>query len=392
MKLPEQLNDAIKHYQEGAATAAERQLVEDFYASFGQESTEVDVSVTGSREILEAASLAQVQARIAQQQAVTEAPVVRMSLYKKLAVAAAVIVVASGLYWWFRSTPGQPAQPPIAITDAAPGGNKAVLTLADGSQITLRDAANGMLASQDGVQVIKLDSGRLTYSLPTDREGKGEAVYNTLSTPRGGQYQLSLPDGTKVWLNASSSIRYPVAFTGAERKVEVTGEAYFEVTKNPQQPFVVVADKAAIRVLGTHFNIMAYPEEKAMQTTLLEGSVNVEMVPARVGSSRQSAMLKPGQQGVLVHASGALSVREVDTEEVVAWIHGQLSMKYADVAAFMRQVSRWYDVDVVFEGEVSAMSFSGSINRMVNLSLVLKALNDNGLQVTLVNGKLIVKQ
>lgn len=393
MKLPEQLNDAIKHYQEGVATAAERQLVEDFYASFGQESTEVDVSVTGSRETLEAASLAQVQARIAQQQAVTEAPVVGMSLYKKLAVAAAVIVVASGLYWWFRSTPVQPAQPPIAITDAAPGGNKAVLTLADGSQITLRDAANGMLASQDGVQVVKLDSGRLTYSLPTGREGKGEEpVYNTLSTPRGGQYQLSLPDGTKVWLNASSSIRYPVAFTGAERKVEVTGEAYFEVTKNPQQPFIVVADKAAIRVLGTHFNIMAYPEEKAMQTTLLEGSVKVETVPARVGSSRQSAMLKPGQQGVLVHASGALSVREVDTEEAVAWVHGQLSMKYADVAAFMRQVSRWYDVDVVFEGEVPAMSFSGSINKMVNLSLVLKALNDNGLQVTLVNGKLIVKQ
>ncbi|NII29063.1 DUF4974 domain-containing protein [Pseudoflavitalea sp. X16] len=385
MKLSEQLNDAIKHYQEGVATAAERQLVEAFYASFGQESTEVEVSVTGSRETLETASLAQVQARIAQQQVVAEAPVVKIPLYKKLAVAAAVIVVASGLYWWFKPTSVQPAQQPIAVTDAAPGGNKAVLTLADGSQVTLRDAANGMLANQGGVQVIKLDSGRLTYSLPTGREGKREVVYNTLSTPRGGQYQLSLPDGTKVWLNASSSIRYPVAFTGAERKVEVTGEVYFEVTKKPQQPFIVVANKAAIRVLGTHFNIMAYPEEKAMQTTLLEGSLRVE-------SNDKKALLKPGQQGVLVHASGALSVREVDTEEAVAWVRGQLSMKYVDVAAFMRQVSRWYDVDVVFEGEVPAMSFSGSINRMVNLSLVLKALNDNGLHATLVNGKLIVKQ
>lgn len=385
MKLPEQLNDAIKHYQEGVATAAERQLVEDFYASFREESTEVDVSVTGTRETLEKASLAQVQARIAQQQAMPEVRVVKIPLYKKLAVAAAVIVAAAGLYWWFKPTP--PAQQPIAVTDAAPGGNKAVLTLADGSQITLRDAGNGMLANQDGVLVIKFDSGRLTYSssIPPGREGQGEAVYNTLSTPRGGQYQLSLPDGTKVWLNASSSIRYPVAFTGAERKVEVTGEVYFEVTKNPQQPFVVVANRAAIRVLGTHFNVMVYPEEKAIQTTLLEGAVRVE-------SNDRQVLLKPGQQGVLIHASGALSVREVDTEEVVAWVHGQLSMKYVDVAAFMRQVSRWYDVDVVFEGEVPAMSFSGSINKMVNLSLVLKALNDNGLHVTLENGKLIVKQ
>lgn len=384
MKLPEQLDDAIRHYQEGVATAAERQLVEDFYASFGQESTEVDVPVTGTRETLEKDSLAQIQARIAQQRAATEAPVVKMAMYKKLAVAAAVIVVASGLYWWFRSTSGQPVQQPIVVTDAAPGGNKAVLTLADGSQIALRDAGNGTLANQDGVQVIKLDSGRLAYIAAN--VVSSTTAYNTLSTPRGGQYQLSLPDGTKVWLNASSSIRYPVAFTGAERKVEVTGEVYFVVSPGGKKmPFIVVANKAAIKVLGTHFNIMAYPEEKAIQTTLLEGSLRVE-------SNDRQALLQPGQQGVLVHASGALSVREVDVQEVVAWVHGQLSMKYVDVAAFMRQVSRWYDVDVVFEGEVPAMSFSGSINKMVNLSLVLKALNDNGLHVTLVNGKLIVKQ
>lgn len=384
MKLPEQLDDAIRHYQEGVATAAERQLVEDFYASFGQESTEVDVPVTGTRETLEKDSLAQIQARIAQQRAATEAPVVKMAMYKKLAVAAAVIVVASGLYWWFRSTSGQPVQQPIVVTDAAPGGNKAVLTLADGSQIALRDAGNGTLANQDGVQVIKLDSGRLAYIAAN--VVSSTTAYNTLSTPRGGQYQLSLPDGTKVWLNASSSIRYPVAFTGAERKVEVTGEVYFEVSPGGKKmPFIVVANKAAIKVLGTHFNIMAYPEEKAIQTTLLEGSLRVE-------SNDRQALLQPGQQGVLVHASGALSVREVDVQEVVAWVHGQLSMKYVDVAAFMRQISRWYDVDVVFEGEVPAMSFSGSINKMVNLSLVLKALNDNGLHVTLVNGKLIVKQ
>lgn len=390
MKLSEQLNEAILHYQQGVATAAEKKLVEDLYASFEQENTIVDVGITGDRTHLEKESLALIQARIAQQRNIAPAPVITMHILKKLSIAVAVlIIVTAGMYWWLKPSPTQPL-PPIAKTDAAPGGNKAVLTLSDGRNIVLHDMANGTLTSQDGVQILKPDSGRLVYTMAST--AGNTVAYNTLATPRGGQYQLSLPDGTKVWLNAGSSIRYPVAFNSAERKVEITGEAYFEVAHDKTKPFYVTLPSqpggpagATIRVLGTHFNIMAYKEEMNIQTTLLEGALRVE-------GSIQQALLKPGQQGVLTNTTGALTVREVDTREAVAWMHGQLSMKYIDVAAFMRQLSRWYDVDVVFEGEVPNMSFSGSISKTINLSLVLQALNDNGLHVSLVNGKLIVKK
>lgn len=388
MKLSDQLNEAILHYQQGVATAAEKQLVEDFYSSFDQDNTIVDVGITGDRNNLEKESLALIQARIAQQRDIT--PVVRMRPLKKLGIAAAVlIIVTAGMYWWLKPSPTQPA-PPIAKTDVAPGGNKAVLTLSDGRQIVLHDMANGTLASQDGVQILKPDSGQLVYE--TGGAAGNTVAYNTLATPRGGQYQLSLPDGTKVWLNAGSSIRYPVVFNGTERNVEITGEAYFEVARNPHQPFIVQTENAAIRVLGTHFNVNAYKDEETIKTTLLEGSVKIVKGETQNGKE-ESGVLKPGQQAVLSRANSQLTIHNSpDPDEEVAWLHGQLSMKYIDVAAFMRQVSRWYDVDVVFEGEVPKMSFSGSISKTVNLSLVLKALNDNGLYVSLVNGKLIVKK
>jgi transmembrane sensor len=390
MKLPEQLNEAILHYQQGVATAAEKKLVEDFYMSFEQENAIVDVGITGDRHHLEKESLALIQARIEQQRTIASAPVVTMRTLKKLGIAAAVlIIVTAGIYWWLKPSPTQPA-PPIAKTDMAPGGNKAVLTLSDGRKIVLHDMANGTLTSEGGVQILKPDSGRLVY---TNTYAAGNTVvYNMLATPRGGQYQLSLPDGTKVWLNAGSSIRYPIAFNGAARHVEITGEAYFEVAplqlrSGQNMPFIVnVNNTTTVEVKGTHFNVNAYKDEEDTKVTLLEGSVKV----AAIGN-RQSAILKPGEQSVFI-ADSRFTIHDVDVEQAVAWMHGQLSMKYIDVAAFMRQISRWYDVDVVFEGEVPKMSFSGSINRTVNLSLVLKALNDNGLHVSLVKGKLIVKK
>jgi transmembrane sensor len=407
MKLSDQLNEAILHYQQGVATAAEKQLVADFYSSFDQDNTIVNVGITGDRNTLEKESLALIQTRIAQQRDI--APVVRMRPLKKLGIAAAVLLtITAGMYWWLKPSPTQPL-PPIAKTDVAPGGNKAVLTLSDGRQIVLNDMANGTLASQDGVQIMKADSGRLVYE--TDGDEANTVAYNTLATPRGGQYQLSLPDGSKVWLNAGSSIRYPVVFNGAERNVEITGEAYFEVTPSispkgggKKIPFIVNilpsfggAGGGRVEVLGTHFNVNAYNDEEAVRTTLLEGSVKVtNRETANVKRERPnelSAVLKPGEQAVLSRANSQLTIHNSpDPDEAVAWIYGQISMKNITVRELMRQVSRWYDVDVVFEGEVPKMSFSGSISKTVNLSLVLKALNDNGLHVSLVNGKLIVKK
>lgn len=395
MKLSDELNEAILHYQQGVATAAEKQLVEDFYSSFDQDNTIVDVGITGDRNNLEKESLALIQARIAQQRNI--APVVRMHPLKKPGIAAAVlIIVTAAMYWWLKPLPSQPL-PPIAKTDVAPGGNKAVLTLADGRQIVLNDMANGTLASQDGVQILKADSGQLVY-LPAEASAKAgvpsPSNWNTLATPRGGQFQLSLPDGTKVWLNAGSSIRYPVVFNSVERKVEITGEAYFEVVKDTKKPFLVNIPGGTVEVLGTHFNVNAYDDEEAVRTTLLEGSVKMRqwsMVNGQI-KTESEAKLKPGEEAVMADNSPLTIHHSPDVEQAVAWLHGELSMKYIDVAAFMRQVSRWYDVDVVFEGEVPKMSFSGSLSKMVNLSLIVKALNDNGLHVSLVNGKLIVKK
>ncbi|QEH40099.1 FecR family protein [Chitinophaga sp. XS-30] len=364
MNLPEDINQAIEHYNAGVATAAERKLLQEFYASFETESTEVDADTLAGRAQLEAQSLAYIHMRIRKART--------FSIYKKLAVAAAVLAIAAIAYFWFRPSP-----PALQLADHAPGTLKATLTLANGAQIALDDAANGHLAEQNGVKIMKVDSGRLAYAQPSANSGM--LAYNILSTPRGGQYQVDLPDGTRAWLNAASSIRYPVAFSGEERRVEITGEVYFEVAGNAGQPFVVKAREAMVEVLGTRFNVMAYKEEPAIQTTLLEGAV-------RIGQT----VLKPGQQGAL-GVTGVWAVREVDTRQATAWLHGQLSMKYLDVAAFMRQVSRWYDVDVVFEGNIPEMSFSGSISRSVHLSLVIKALNDNGLPVEWTNGKLIVK-
>ena len=417
MKLSEQLNEAILHYQQGVATAAEKKLVEDLYASFEQENTIVDIGITGDRNHLEKESLALIQARIAQQRNVAPAPVASMHMLKKLSIAAAVLIlITAGLYWWLQPSPRQPA-PPITKTDAAPGSNKAVLTLSDGRQLVLHDMANGTLTSQDGVQISKRDSGRLVYTMAG---AAGNTVaYNMLATPRGGQYQLVLPDGTKVWLNAGSSIRYPVAFNGAERKVEITGEAYFEVSPLPASPkgrgkkipFIVIlpsfggAGGGQVEVLGTHFNINAYDDEPTIKTTLLEGSV--KMVSQSAIGNRQSAMvhemaavLKPGEQAELTRANSRFTIadsrltinRSPDLEQTIAWVHGEISMKNITVKELMRQISRWYDVDVVFEGEAPNLSFSGSISKTINLSLVLNALNDNGLHASLVNGKLIVKK
>lgn len=309
-------------------------------------------------------------------------------IYMRRITAAAVVIAIAAAIWLFGPRPAVTTKvKDNTVAHLTPGGNKATLTLADGTAIVLDSAANGLLSNQQGIRVIKLKSGQLSY-----QNGKGDIrsdvpVWNTLSTPRGGQYQLTLPDGTQVWLNAASSIRYPVAFNSQERKVEVTGEVYFEVAKEVARPFRVSSGAEQVEVLGTSFNMMAYHDEPAMQTTLIDGKIKVS---APASGNIQPVVLSPGQQAQT--GTAAFAVREVDGEQVVAWVHGNLSMKYQNVAALMRQISRWYDIDVVFEGPVPEMTFSGSFSRMVNLNQVLEALNGNGIHASVENGKLIVRR
>lgn len=326
-----------------------------------------------------------------------EAPVRRMIFWRRLtAVAAIVLLVGVGI--WFgvvRTSPKELVTNDKKTTltkDVAPGGNKAILTLGDNSTIVLDNAANGQLAQEGTTNVMKSKDGLISYS-PTGGAGRGAVSWNTLTTPRGGQYQLVLPDGSKVWLNAASSIKFPSLFTGNERKVEMTGEAYFEVaTLQPfdyrsgrsgqKMPFkVTIPGGAAVEVLGTHFNINAYDDEDVMKTTLLEGSVKVRqwsMVNGQSSSAKDadfSVVLKPGEQAVQTRVHSPFTIdHSPDLDQVMAWKNGLFHFENVDIKAVMRQISRWYDIEVEYKGAISNEPLIIEIPRNTNLSDVLKVL------------------
>jgi transmembrane sensor len=262
---------------------------------------------------------------------------------------------------------------PILKNDVAPGGNKAILTLADGSSIVLDSASNGTLGQQGNIKIIKLDNGLLAYSVNGKQLTENdEAFYNTISTPRGGQYQITLADGTMVWLNAASSIRFPVLFTGTQRKVEITGEVYFEVAKNKTMPFKVKATSSEIEVLGTHFNVNAYEDEATTKTTLLEGSIKVSTA-SFVSNTQTTKFLQPGQQASSSNDGKINILSNADLEETMAWKNGRFQFKSTDLKSMLRQIARWYDVDVEYRGNVD-LHFTGQLTRNENVSKVFEKL------------------
>ncbi len=264
-----------------------------------------------------------------------------------------------------------------------PGGNKAILTLADGTKVELDTASNGTVTKQGNITVIKLD-GQLAYNV----EGNlaREAVYNTITTPKGGQYRLLLADGSKVWLNAASSLRFPTTFTSKERRVELTGEGYFEVAHNTEKPFYVSVREMDVKVLGTHFNINSYQDDEVIRTTLLEGSVFVSSKKIK-----RAAVLKPGQQALLNGVQ--LDVKkDIDTEVIMAWKNGKFNFDGDNIQTVMRQLEKWYDVQVEYRGDITTEEFVGVISRNVNLSEILNMLEKtNAVDFELKGKKIIVK-
>lgn len=249
--------------------------------------------------------------------------------------------------------------------DIAPGGDKAILTLADGSKVILDTADNGAITKQGSVTVIKLN-GQLAYN----KEGisSTDVLYNTITTPRGGQYQLVLADGTKVWLNAASSLRFPTAFVGKERKVELTGEGYFEVTHDAAKPFIVTKGQTEVTVLGTHFNINAYEDEPSLKVTLAEGRVMVE-------KGSRSQLLLPGQQAIVSDQNASIDInKDIDVDHAISWKNGLFDFDDDPLPVVMRQLARWYDADVSYSGAVPEGHYTGAIRRQANLSEVLKML------------------
>jgi ferric-dicitrate binding protein FerR (iron transport regulator) len=309
----------------------------------------------------------------------------RVISFRRIAVAASVIglLLISAFLLYNRNTSKETLNAEVSEqrfkNDVLPGGDKATLTLADGTTVVLDDAQNGTLAQQGGSKVIKL-GGKLSYDL-INKNSK-EIVYNTISTPNGGQYQLELPDGSFVWLNATSSIHFPTSFVGKERRVEITGEAYFEVAKNRDMPFIVAVNGAEVQVLGTHFNVNAYNDEENVKTTLLEGSV-------KFVSGANTNMLKPGQQSQLTTDGMIKVVSNVDVDEVVAWKNGMFDFENAAIEIVMRQLSRWYDVEIEYKGKTDDL-FIAEMRRNIKLSDALKALELTGKVKFEIQGKKII--
>jgi len=311
-------------------------------------------------------------------------PLIKRNWFR-LAAAAVFVVAVTGVYLLVNQ---QPVDVPVAnnqhlTNDILPGGNKAVLTLSNRSDIILENVSNGTIFQEGDTKISKLINGQLVYN--TLEEKLTQVLYNTVTTPRGGQYQLLLADGSKVWLNAASSIRFPVSFAGDSRRVEVSGEAYFEVAKNPSMPFKVdVAGKNEIEVLGTHFNINSYTDEVSIKTTLLEGRVKVTSL-----KTGESKLITPGQQAQ-VNTDGQIEIKKADPDKVMAWKNGYFNFDGADTRIVMQLISRWYDVDVIYEGAVPEREFGGDIEKNLKLSQLLKILEKNDLHFRIEGRKLLV--
>lgn len=352
------LENLFERYTNGQATPEERALVETWYLTNGNKTIDpVPEQVLADQQESLKELLSQIN------------PVRR--LWPRIAAAASILLII-GLSGWFfllhNKAPVSQYANNYARKQIVPGGNKAIITLNDGTNITVGDAKTGRLATQGNMQIDQTQDGEISYSQAgvINNKSSDALMYNTASTPRGGQYELVLSDDTKVWLNASSSIRFPVVFRGIERRVQITGEVYFEVAHNAAMPFRVEAGGQVVEVLGTHFNVNAYNDEASVKTTLLEGSVKVTAQGA-------STTIKPGEQADL--KDGKFSVNEVDVDDVVAWKNGYFSFKDDDLRAVMRQISRWYNVDITYNGNIPQRKFSGEIARNTNISQMLDILS-----------------
>jgi transmembrane sensor len=390
----EEIKGLAKRFLEGTSTPEEREKLHNWSALKDDHEAEV-VFTSEPEQIDEVKSrlFNQIQNEINKVSSAIYQKRGKTKLWYRITAAAAVLLVAGASVYFY--TIGGINFFRNDLADAkkiAVGKNTAVLTLANGRQIDLSVALNGQLAEESGIRINKTSDGQLVYEMKNaPGTAANEGHLNTISTPKGGQYKVILPDGSKVWLNAASSLSFPSAFANlSDRKVRLKGEAYFEVAKDKAHPFVVQSEQQEVEVLGTHFNVNAYNEERRTKTTLLEGSVKIAL---REGSDTDqnvgiAAILKPGQQSVLT--DGPISIKWADTEEAVAWKNGYFKFNSESLPSIMRQLSRWYDVEIVYEGEISKDHFGGTISRYKNVADVLEMLESTKLVKFKVEGRKII--
>lgn len=362
----------IEKYNNGTATKAEIRLVESWYLHYKTPGNNLSHKQIEEEYKLGLANLSK---------RISKTPV---SLWPRIAAAASILLFLSfGAYFLFNRNSIKQQITQNKIHDVAPGTNKAILTLANGKTIVLTNSQAGTLAQQGASDVKKSANGEIVYQKAGDGETPAAIVYNSITIPRGAVYQVVvLPDGTKVWINSASSLRYPIAFAGNERKVELKGEAYFEVAHNPAKPFRVVSNSQTVEVLGTHFNINAYEDESATITTLLAGSV-------KITHNNEQKILVPGEQASL--NATAINVAKANIEEAVAWKNGYFRFVNTPLSVIARQFSRWYNVTVVYDKSVNDQYFNGKITRRANLSRVLKILEEGGVHYTLDGTRLTIE-
>jgi transmembrane sensor len=372
----EKFVELVNKYLAGAASAEEENALFRHYDQLQQQDLEWDPTQMGEEGETRERLYHKIQGEIKRRERRWISPPLRWAVAASL-----VLALLTGVMFYLLAprtdlAVSEKRARPLAGKDIAPGGNKAMLTLADGARIDLAQAAAGELARQAGIAISKAADGKIIYVVAeqkADRSLAAQQAYNTIETPQGGQYQGHLPDGTQVWLNAGSRLRYPSRFTGSVRQVELTGEAYFEVARNKAMPFRVLSHNQVVKVLGTHFNISAYETEATVKTTLLEGAVRISLQ-----QGRQSKLLQPGQQAVVGDGAATISVQEVEVEKAVAWKNGYFMFEDEDLESIMRQLARWYDVEVSYAGEVEGLKFGGMVSRSKSLDQTLRILELTG--------------
>ncbi|WP_426582657.1 FecR domain-containing protein [Mucilaginibacter sp. R-33] len=361
----QEIEELMSRYVNGSATEEEAALIERWY-----------MGLAAKEEIPESdRNISQVKAAIWNR--IHRRRIVPIYRYAAAAMLLAAIGIGSYSYLEHKKTS---AVQTVAVNDVQPGCNKAYLVLGNGQRISLTDAKNGPIANQAGKTIQKTADGTLVYDNSNSSHNSAESIYNAIETPRGGQYQVVLPDGTQVWLNAASSLKYPASFTGTDREVELSGEAYFEVAKDKAHPFRVKTGKETVEVLGTHFNINSYADEPTLKTTLLEGSV-------KITTASKQQIIKPGEQAVL--SNNQLNVQEADIEEVLAWKNGLFVFNDEPLESIMRKVARWYDVDVQYGDIDKTQAFGGGVSRFSNVSKVLQKLESTRMVHFKIQGKTI---
>lgn len=374
MSQKKDIRQLLKKYRRGQLTSEEKRWLEDWYLNWKPEKFDISTEEVESikHEIWQAIE-----------------PGRKGVGFRRWYVAASILICLLGGYYWLNFKQyDKPAQQITYSknTPVAPGRDRAILTLSNGKSIVLDNVKSGKVAEDASSTIDKNADGHLSYSSSSDTEAsEGGSVLNTLATPRGGQYHLVLSDGTRVWLNAASSITFPVQFANNDRVVTVTGEAYFEVSHRDRQPFKVLTATQEIKVFGTHFNVNSYADDKTNNTVLISGSVQVKSL-----QSGQHCLLKPGQQASTSRKDGQLTTAQANVENAVSWKNGYFIFDNQQIKDIMRIMSRWYDVDVSYEGQTTVEHFGGSFSRNLTMNEILNNLQQIGNLDFEVNGNHVV--